>query len=304
VCDDYNLYPLKVFVTVARLRSVTLAAAELKVTQPAVSAHLRSIEERYGGKLFDRSSRGMILTSLGEMVLNHTNILMSNLAIMRSEIEMSQGIVRGEFTIAASNTPGAYLLPHKLKEFKALHPSVDPIVSMGNSSDVVEQVEAYRAQIGVCGELTKHDWMDSCLIGTDQLSLYSSSSDPLVEMEKIDDRQLANRTLFVREPRSSTRKYTEAMLQETFRCFHRTQEISQVEAIKQMVIAGLGVAVLSSQATRLECEHGLLRPVKDHRFRKVRSLYCIKRSDRNMQGPAGAFWDYLTHMKQDETVAG
>ncbi len=304
MCDDYNLYPLKVFVTVARLRSVTLAAAELKVTQPAVSAHLRSIEERYGGKLFDRSSRGMILTPLGETVLHHTKILLADLKTMRSEIEMSQGIVRGEFTVAASSTSGAYLLPQKLREFKTLHPQTDPIVTLGNSSDVMEAVEAYRAHLGICGERSKQAWMDSCLIGTDQLTLYCASSDPMAKVERIEDRHLLGRTLFVREPRSSTRKHTEEILKETVYRFRRTVEVSHVEAIKQMVIAGLGVAILSSQATRLECEQGLLCPVKDPRFRKVRSFYCIKRNDRTIHGPGSVFWDFLTHATKSETEAG
>lgn len=303
MCDDYNLYPLKVFVTVARLCSVTLAAAELKVTQPAVSAHLRSIEERYGGKLFDRSSRGMILTPLGEKVLHHTKILLADLKTMRSEIEMSQGIVRGEFTVAVSSTPGAYLLPHKLREFKSLHPQTDPIVILGNSSDVLEEVEAYHAHVGICGERAKQDWMDCCLIATDQLTLYCASSDPLTKMESIEDRHLLGRTLFVREPRSSTRKQTNEILKDSIHSFRRIVVLSQTETIKQMVIAGLGVAILSSHATQMECEHGLLCPVKDPRFRKVRSFYCIKRTDRTIHGPASVFWDYLTHAETCEVEA-
>jgi DNA-binding transcriptional LysR family regulator len=304
VCDDFNLYPLKVFVTVARLRSVTLAAAELKVTQPAVSAHLRSIEERYGGKLFDRSSRGMILTPLGEMVLRHTKILLADLQTMRSEIEMSQGTVRGEFIVAATSTSGAFLLPQKLKEFKSLHPLAEPIPSLGNNSDVLEEVEAYRAHLGICSIQTKQDWMDASLIGSDQLNLYCSSTDPMAKMETIEDRHLCGRTLIVREPRSSTRKQTEEILKETIHRFRRVVEISQVEAIKQMVIAGLGMAFLSSWATRLEREQGLLCPVKDQRFRKVRSFYCIKRTDRTIQGPASVFWDFITQDPNHQTEAG
>src|SRR5689334_3377353 len=120
--EDLNMYPLHVFRLVARLGSVTHAARELKVSQPAVSAHLRALEARYGAPLFERTPRGMRLTPAGEVVADHAARVFALLDDMGAAVESASGQIRGAVTIAASTTPGAYLLPGLLRAFRDRNP--------------------------------------------------------------------------------------------------------------------------------------------------------------------------------------
>src|ERR1051325_5649638 len=99
--EEYNLYPLHVFRTVARLGSVTRAAQELYISQPAVSAHLKTLEGHCKAKLFERTSRGMLLTPAGEVAAEHANRVFALLEDMGTTIETVEGEVKGKVIVAA-----------------------------------------------------------------------------------------------------------------------------------------------------------------------------------------------------------
>jgi DNA-binding transcriptional LysR family regulator len=100
-------------------------------------------------------------------------------------------------------------------------------------------------------------------------------------------------TLFIREHGSSTREAAEKLLGDLLPAFKRIVEISNSEAIKQSVIAGLGMAVLSSWSIELERKAGLLLPIIDERFKSCRNFYLVRREDRVLTGTAAALWKCL-----------
>jgi len=126
------------------------------------------------------------------------------------------------------------------------------------------------------------------------LRLDAAADDPLQQIRTINSEQLRDRTLFLRELGSSRRAGAETLLGELMTMFGRVVEVRSAEAIKQSVAAGLGVAVLSSWATRLEEKAGWLRPVRDKRLRQQRRFYVVRRRDRLLTGGAAALWECLT----------
>lgn len=124
--DGYNLYPLHVFRLVARSGGVTRAAQELFISQPAVSAHLKALETAIGEPLFERTPRGMRLTSAGSIVLEQVNRLFALYEEIPAAVDSLRGRVRGEVIVAASSTPGAYLVPELLRQFQEIYPEVRP----------------------------------------------------------------------------------------------------------------------------------------------------------------------------------
>lgn len=113
--DNFNLYPLHIFRLVARSCSATRAAQELFISPPAVSAHLKALETAIGEPLFERTPRSMQLTSAGTVVLEQVNRLFALYEEIPAAVDAMRGRVRGEVTVAASNTPGAYLVPELLR---------------------------------------------------------------------------------------------------------------------------------------------------------------------------------------------
>jgi len=291
--EEYNLYPLHVFRTVARLCSVTRAAQELCISQPAVSAHVKTLGAHYREPLLERTPHGMLLTPAGAAVAEHANRVFAAIEDMTSAVEAAHGSVKGKITLAASSTPGAYLAPRLLRRFQDRYPNAEPTLLVGDSREVLSWLHDYHVSLGVVGETV----MDTALIrkevGHDELRLVTAAEDGLCRIPAITGKDLAGRTLLVREQGSSTRLGSEALLGNWMKDFARVVELSSTEAIKQTVAAGLGVAVLSSWATQLEEQAGLLAPVEDVRLRRTRSFYLVRRADRTLVGSAAALWDCM-----------
>ncbi len=288
--EEYNLYPLHVFRTVARLGSVTRAAQELCISQPAVSSHLKTLGTHYHETLLERTPHGMLLTPAGATVAEHSNRIFAALIDMTAAVEAARGEVKGDITLAASSTPGAYLVPRLLRRFQDRYPDAQSTLLVGDSREVLSWLHEYRIPLGVVGESV----MDTALIreeiGQDELRLVTSATDDLCRMPVITGKALSGRTLLLREQGSSTRSGAEALLRNWMNDFARVVELNSTEAIKQTVAAGLGVAVLSSWATELEEHAGLLAPVEDIRLRRTRSFYLVRRGDRTLVGAAAALW--------------
>jgi len=298
--DEFNLYPLHVFRLVARLGSVTKAAQELFISQPAVSAHLRSLEQHYEEALFERTPQGMLLTPVGMAFLEQVNRLFAIYGDLRATVDAERGCVRGEIVVAASSTPGAYLVPELLRQFQELYPESRPVLRIGDSAEVLEWLLSYQAPLGVIGEMSIAKGLQSVEVGSDRLQLVAAGNDSLCRVRRVKPGHLRGRTLLLRERGSSTRAGAESLLGERLKDFGRVEEVPSTEAIKQAVASGLGVAVLSSLATRLEESAGLLQPVRDLQLRQSRRFFLVKRKDRMLSGNAAAMWDCLTTCKPKE----
>jgi DNA-binding transcriptional LysR family regulator len=295
--DEFNLYPLHVFRLVAKLGSVTRAARELFISQPAVSAHLRSLEQHYKESFFERTPRGMMLTPSGMAFLEQINRLFAIYDDLPSTFDAVRGRVQGEVVVAASSTPGAYLVPELLQQFQKLYPESRPVLRIGDSAEVLEWLLSYEIPLGVIGEMSIAEGLQSVEIGSDRLQLITAGSDTLCRVKQVKTEHLRGRTLLLRERGSSTRAGTKGLLGERLKDFERVVEVPSTETIKQSVIAGLGVAVLSSWATKLEEGVGLLRPVRDTRLKRQRKFYLVRRKDRVLTASAAALWDCLSMCK-------
>ena len=291
--ESYSLYPFHVFRVVARMGSVTRAANELFISQPAVSAHLKAVEQRCGEMLFDRTPRGVTLTTVGREVLEQINRLFALYEELPEIVEASRGQISGEIIVAASSTPGTYLVPELLRQFQVLYPEAKPSLMVGDTAEVLGWLHEYRVPLGVVGELHAGDGLHKFKIGCDEISLVASAKDSITKIKKLKPEDVREQTLFIREHGSSTREAAEKLLGDLLPAFGRIVEISNSEAIKQSVIAGLGMAVLSSWSVELEKKAGLLLPITDERFKRCRNFYLVRREDRVLTGSAAALWKCL-----------
>jgi DNA-binding transcriptional LysR family regulator len=292
--NEFNLYPLHVFVLVARLGSVTRAARELFISQPAVSSHLRSLEGHYRTPLFERSPQGMRLTEAGQVVVDYAGRLFALRDEIGSAVDAARQVVRGEVVVAASSTPGAYLVPQLLSRFQQQYPEAKATLVVGDTAEVIAWLHDYRVPIGTVGETGETAFLHRVPIGRDDLRLVTRAGDPLCRLRRVEGKHLGERTLLLREAGSSTRAGAESLLGPLIKSFAAVMEVRNTEAIKRMVSEGLGVSVLSSWATQLEEESGLLEAVRDPRLQQKRQFYVARRSDRSLGGINKALWDCLT----------
>jgi DNA-binding transcriptional LysR family regulator len=163
---------------------------------------------------------------------------------------------------------------------------------------VVTWLEEYRVPIGIVGEGVKADGLLRESVGSDELRLVAKAGDTLCEVKHIASDHLVRRTLFLREEGSSTRAGAIGLLGPLLTHFERIVMLESTEAIKRMVAAGLGVAVLSSWATEMEERAELLSPVQDARFKHERQFFVVRKEGRPLPGTIAALWHCLTTCSQ------
>jgi DNA-binding transcriptional LysR family regulator len=191
--EDYNLYPLHVFRLVARHGSVTRAAQALCISQLAVSGRVRALEARYGGPLFERTPRGMLLTPAGTALAEGVERLLAQVEDLGGAVEAARGRVRGEVAVAASSTPGAYLLPGLLRRFRDRYPETQPTLIVGDTAEVLARLHDYSAPLGVVGALpgtVEEGDIHREQIAADELRLVAAAGDPLCEIEAVGPEHL------------------------------------------------------------------------------------------------------------------
>ena len=147
---DLDLYKLEIFYWVAELKSFSEAAELLSLKQPTVSAHVGELEEALGDKLLYRIPGKVSLTPLGLLLLERAKNLLAFKRETVAAVEQFHGTLSGELWIGGSNIPGEYLLPQKLGKFIKKYPRVKPILRIGDSAGIVEEVLDGKVEIGIC----------------------------------------------------------------------------------------------------------------------------------------------------------
>lgn len=288
---DYNLYPLWVFLNVVRHSNITRAAQVLSISQPAASGHIRTLERWLGVKLLERTRRGVVLSSAGEIVYQQALRVFAELEDLKS-LNPSNSTVR----IRASTTPGVYWLPARLREFQERFPSIFASMSIGDSVRSVRAILDFECPLAVVGEVSQlsHPDIQRLKVAEDELALMVRPDNPLLAIETLTASDFEGQTLVRRELGSSTRSQSETMLADYSGHFAHILEFPQADAVREAVLAGLGIAVVSTWSVARELKAGLLYPVLDPSFRRPRSFYLVRRRDRRGVGAAALLWEFLS----------
>ncbi len=169
-----NISQLRAFVTVVDRGSFSEAARDLGVSQPAVTMQVQSLESALGVLLLDRRYRRVDLTEAGHAVLPHARRVLDQLEQARIDLEQLSGTITGRLTIAASTTPGVYLVPRLLGAFTDAYPEVAVSVVVTDTAQVVDAVESGSAQIGITGATVRAARVAFEKLGHDELLLIAS----------------------------------------------------------------------------------------------------------------------------------
>src|ERR671930_215698 len=153
IVDAMDPGRLRLLVEVGRRGSISAAAEACRIGQPSATKHLQTLEAAVGAKLLERHGRASRLTEAGEVVAVHAQRVLDTLEGMHEELRALRGAKRGTLSLAASTTPGSYVLPSILQCFAEQHPGVDVDVVIGSSRWVAAQVAERAVSIGIAGEV-------------------------------------------------------------------------------------------------------------------------------------------------------
>jgi LysR family transcriptional regulator, transcriptional activator of the cysJI operon len=249
-----NIVQLVTLSVVGKHLSFTRAAESLGLSQPSVSQQIRELERACGMPLVAQQGRRLKLTPLGEDLARvGERIALERERAVRAILTHQAGDA-GHVTVGASMTTGAYVLPRVIARFLATHPQVHVDVQIANTFDVAEMIVEDVADVGVVEGPVHRDELVVTPFETDRLACFASTRSPLGRARSLRGADLATATLLVREEGSGTREVVLAALAAAGIRFGRTMRFGTIEAIKQAVVAGLGVSWLPVVAVQAELQ--------------------------------------------------
>jgi DNA-binding transcriptional LysR family regulator len=281
---------LETFRAVARAKNFTRAGEALHVSQSTLSQHVLELERELGVRLFDRLGRAVTLTEAGRLLEEQATRIAAAVAGARRTIDELKGLERGSLVIGASTTPGIYVLPSVIGAFRRRYPGIDVSLRIGNSRVIEERIRADEADLGVVGGHilgAKEQCLAAGLL--DELLLIVPPRHPWTKRREVTPRELTDVPVLMREQGSATRLVTERALRQAGVKVAIAMELDHVEAIKQAVIAGLGVAFVSTYAVRGEIATRRLYGVRLKGLRVRRHFHVIHNEARSLTSSARAF---------------
>jgi DNA-binding transcriptional LysR family regulator len=279
---------LRVFNEVVRQGSVQGAAEVLHLTPPAVSMQIKEIESQVGLALFDRTGRRLSLSTAGEYFAVYARRLLGTLKEADDAMARFRGVESGLLTIGMVSA-AKYFLPQLLARFHAEHPAVEVRLRLGNREQLVALMQANEVDMAVMGRAPK-EWPNRAEpFAMHPHVLVTAPEHPFTRAETVPAGALLREGFIVREPGSGTRAALEEYL-----AAYRLQpmfimELPSDEAIKQAVMAGLGVSLVSLQTIGLEWRNGLIAAPHVEGLPLMRRWQLVAAAAKMMSPAAEAF---------------
>jgi LysR family transcriptional regulator, low CO2-responsive transcriptional regulator len=290
---ELTIRQLRALAAVQKSRSVTAAARQLHLTQPAVTLQLRNLQVLAGLPLIQRTGDGMLLTDAGREVLALADRIEAAIADCRTTLEMMAGKAAGRISIGAVST-AKYFVPFMISGFCKLHPNIDVTLSIGNRQEIGTALRGYDLDFAIMGRPPADIDMDVHLIGDHPHVIIAPTSHRLARRAGIALTDLANETFLTREPGSGTRGLMEQLFEVAAIRPKIGLAMSSNETIKQAVIAGLGVAFISAHTVAAELDERRLVTLDVDGLPVIRQWYVLSRKDKVLLPPAQAMLEFLS----------
>lgn len=284
-----TLRQLKVFSSVARHLSFARASEELGLTAPAVSMQIKELETEVGLPLFDRSSRKVSLTMVGEYVLAYTQKVLAAMRDAEDMVARFRGLRTGMLDVAMVST-AKYFLPRLLARFRGEHPGVEIRLHVGNNrEEVVALMREGSVELAIMGRPPRNWPSRAEPFAMHPHVLVTSVEHPFARAEKVAVNALLGEEFIVREPGSGTRAALDEFMDAHQMRARITMQMSSNEAIKQAVMAGMGVSLLSLHTIGLELDHGLIAAPETEGLPVMRRWHVVHTQAKTLSPPAEAF---------------
>ena len=291
-----DIHHLRIFTAVYRNRSFTRAAAELRISQPTVSEHMRKLEEELACQLFDRLGRTIVPTDKADLLYPKACGIVDELLALPSEISDEEALIRGELVFGASTIPGTYIMPELIRRFRRIHPLVTFRVVVEDTQQITAKVAEHSLLCGVVGAPPPSEAMSELLCEPfyeDEL-VFVAAPDYGAGAE-LSPKKLAKQQFILREEGSGTRRVMEALLEKMgvrLSAANCAAVFGATAAVKEAAKTGLGIAVLSRIAVREELASGALTALMVAAPMR-RSFYLLRHNKRSLPTAYRRFSEFL-----------
>lgn len=294
-----SLRQLQIFETVVRLDGFTRAAEALNLSQPTVSMQVDKLSKTLGLGLMEQVGRKMHLTNAGREVYGLTQEILGRVGALGDLANELQGVVKGELRLAVITT-AAYFMPHLLGAFVEEHPEVQPRLTITNRAEVLERLRSNQDDLLIMGQVPDEIAVKAYPFIDNEMVVVAAPDHPLAGQRNLSLEQISAARFLVREPGSGTRKAVERMFAAKDLSITPYMELGNAEAIKQGVMAGLGISVLSRRNLGLELSNNHIVVLDVVGFPLIRRWYAVHLRDKKLSLVARSFLDSL--IKDDHSV--
>jgi DNA-binding transcriptional LysR family regulator len=279
-----NLDYLKTYLLLVKLGSFSAVAKKLAISQPAVSFQIQKLEHDLGVRLLSRFQRKITLTDAGQRLLlfaksvnGEENRLIQDIGRLRQE-------VGGDLLIAASTTPGEFILPSWTGEFINLHPAVKAQIIVRDSLAVINGIHDGIYEVGFCGAVPPSgQGLEFFKIASDEIVLIVFPEHPLAGRQHVSFNEIMDEPFIFREPTSGTQKTLESLLDKAGLKLPKEAPrltVGSSQAIISAVEARAGIAFISNLAIKKAIELGTVRQVGVDGLNLKRDFFCVYYAER------------------------
>ena len=283
---------LKVFESVSRNLSYTLAAKELFLTQPAVSMQIKQLEENVGLPLLQQMGKKIYLTEAGREMNHYARNIARELEEAGEIMEQLKGAKIGRLEVTVATTANAFAT-RMLSKFNKMYEGSTVSLDVTNRESLLQQLADNEKDIAIMGRPPENAELVTEPFADNPLVVIAAPDHPLVGQQPIPLYMLQDQTFVVREKGSGTRTAMQRFFEEHNLSITSSMEMNENEAIKQAVQAGMGLGVVSIHTIELELETNRLVILDVEDFPIMRHWYLVHRKGKRLSPITQAFKDFV-----------
>ena len=276
---DITFQQMEAVIALVEEHSFSRAAKRMLLTQPALTKNIKNVEASLGVLVVNRSNAGISLTPEGKILYDYAQRMVNLRDEVKTKITKLHENTGGDIYIGASTIPANYILPRALSAFSKTNPDIRIYIKTADSEEAMNMVLDNEVEIGCIGKKPLNKKLTAEPLWKDRLVLAVPRLHPWRKKKSITLPELLNEPFVIREKGSATRELFESCLKESksinLSHLNIRGELGSSEAIKEAIIAGLGVSIISIHAVERELSQGLLFEVPIQGCPLVRNFYLI-----------------------------
>ena len=288
---NYTLHQLQIFLKITQLKSITKAAEELHLTQPAVSIQLKNFQDQFEIPLTEVIGRQLYVTDFGVEIAIAAEKILAEVYAINYKTLAYKGQLTGRLKLSVVST-GKYIIPYFLSGFLKLHPGIELLLDVTNRAKVIESLEKNEVDFSLVSVLPEQLQVERTPLMPNSLYLVGPKDSQFGE-ERYGHQIFEGLPVIYREAGSGTRQTMEKFIAKNRLPVRKKMELTSNEAVKQAVIAGLGFSIMPLIGIKNELISGELRIIKVDGFPITSTWNLIWLKNKMFSPLADAYLNYL-----------
>jgi DNA-binding transcriptional LysR family regulator len=291
----YTLHQLQIFIKIVQTKSITKAAEELNLTQPAVSIQLKKLQDQFDIPLTEVIGRQLYITHFGKEIAITAQKVLDEVETINYKSKTFKGILSGKLMVSVVST-GKYVMPYFLSDFLNQNKGIDLIMDVTNKSKVVKSLENNEVDFALVSILPDDIQLQSEILLENKLYLIGNQN-AVSQIQNNYSNLFDEYPLIYREEGSATRLVMENYLQRNGIQSAKKMQLTSNEAVKQAVIAGIGYSIMPIIGLKNELERGDLKIISMKGFPIKSNWYLVWLKNKSLSPVAEAYINYIRDEK-------